>query len=248
MSNQEQYKPIPQILNSYPDYHEIMESIVKLDELNLSDTSILLDNFIEMQDYYLKEISKSTDSTESTGDMFFQQFIPFEDDYNKIRNRKTHLLNISNEKANKFHTSNLIINKNEKVNGYEMYMFEENIMEFKVFEDLWKKYSDYKQMKNIHFMEYIDYICSSKWSKMNQCGEQFGSINNENIQRMVRANNLNALRELPFPREVIIETIKMGRKNKMESVRYTNFICEWVRRKGIQVYGLNDNNRLHLKI
>ena len=43
--------------------------------------------------------------------------------------------------------------------------------------------------------------------------------------------NFKCLCYLPYPREVIKQTIDLGCKNRQESVRYSNYLCEWVKRK-----------------
>jgi hypothetical protein len=53
---------------------------------------------------------------------------------------------------------------------------------------------------------------------------------------LVCEDNFKGLCELPYPRELIKRTIDLGCGNRNESVRYSNFICEWVKRKAGLMY------------
>jgi len=43
-------------------------------------------------------------------------------------------------------------------------------------------------------------------------------------------HNYKSLLELPYPRKHIKASIDHGCSNRMESVRYSNFFCEWIKR------------------
>jgi hypothetical protein len=88
-----------------------------------------------------------------------------------------------------------------------------------------------------------DRTACTDWNKINRHGNSFGgfwdypdgSKEKENASALTRIDNGNALWELPYPRSIIYETINMGCLNRCESVRYSNFVCEWIKRKIEQI-------------
>ena len=81
--------------------------------------------------------------------------------------------------------------------------------------------------------------CCSDWYKQDRHGNCFGgfweypegSYQHENARQLSYDDNMKGLLELPYPREFILETIHIGCNNRQESVRYSNFLCEWMERK-----------------
>ena len=52
-----------------------------------------------------------------------------------------------------------------------------------------------------------------------------------NAYNLTREDNFRGLCELPYPRRVMLQVINIGCHTRMESVRYTNSLCEWIKRK-----------------
>uniref|UniRef100_A0A6C0AEC5 Uncharacterized protein n=1 Tax=viral metagenome TaxID=1070528 RepID=A0A6C0AEC5_9ZZZZ len=80
-------------------------------------------------------------------------------------------------------------------------------------------------MTKKEFMEKYDEEACSDWSKQDECGE----CGNASI--FSREANGAALYKLPYSHALIFRTIEMGCCNRMESVKYSNTICEYVKRK-----------------
>ena len=115
---------------------------------------------------------------------------------------------------------------------------------FKCLKDMWdtnKRYT-FEEFYKI----YSETACAI-WYKIDRHGETFGgfwkypegSKERENAFELSREDNGKGLYELPYPKEVILETIIMGCGNSRECVRYSNFICEWVKRKIVRINLVN---------
>jgi hypothetical protein len=94
-------------------------------------------------------------------------------------------------------------------------------------------------MSDNEFTERFEKIACSDWSNQDKYGESYGgfwkysedSYEFKNAYTLSREDNLKSLLKLPYPREFILETINIGCNNRLESVRYSNFLCEWMKRK-----------------
>ena len=73
------------------------------------------------------------------------------------------------------------------------------------------------------------------WNKQQPNGEYFGGFWNDkscsNASVLTRQHNFDELIKLPYSRKLICETIDIGCCNRIESVRFTNYVCEWIKRK-----------------
>lgn len=138
------------------------------------------------------------------------------------------------------YTTELILKTEEIVNGYELYdTTGRPIMYRSLYENLVTMWKTNKEYTYEEFMDFYDNACSD-WAKQDAHGESFCGYwkcmegtteREENAWRLTRNANGIALWKLPYPKEVICETIKIGCNNRTESVRISNFICEWVKRK-----------------
>ena len=145
--------------------------------------------------------------------------------------------------------ADLHMDSNEVANGYKLYNItnDEAILRRSTYNDLVKKWLNNKQYTEDEFYTEYDNLACSDWSKQDEYGDCFGgywdypddSYEKKNAWDLTRKANGNALYKLPFPKEVLLETIKIGCGNRMECVRYSNFLCEWVRRKMIQLNQLD---------
>jgi len=138
--------------------------------------------------------------------------------------------------------SPIIMKEEEEVNGYKLYEVKsKNIMTYGLLMEFVEKWKE--EMSIEDFKEKFDDIACSDWSKMDEHGECYGGYYNyskgsyerENAYTLSGKRNLEKLCELPYPKAAIIETIFIGCRNRMESVRYSNFMCEWAKRKMIQM-------------
>jgi hypothetical protein len=88
------------------------------------------------------------------------------------------------------------------------------------------------------FFEKLSEICCVEWTKMNRLGESYRGYwltNPENASNLTLQDNFEGLYELPFPHDLIFRTINIGCSNRMESVRYSNFLCYWIESKMKQI-------------
>ena len=141
--------------------------------------------------------------------------------------------------SQKFYDNKIIMSENEKVNGYKLYNLNDELFDYETFKKFSILFVDNNTIPHDEFIEWLDDNCCSDWNKQDRYGECFGgfwkypeySYEKENAYELSRKDNFEALCELPYPREAIKLTIDIGCGNRMESVRYSNFICEWVKRK-----------------
>lgn len=138
----------------------------------------------------------------------------------------------------------LVMKESEIVNGYALYDTDDPLMFYNVFESLLPTFTEKEDppMSLETFLELYEDEACTEWSKMTDHGECFGgfwdypedSIEYENKWNLTRNYNGRKLYQLPFPKRFLIETMKIGCNNRMESVRYSNFIGVWMQRKVAQ--------------
>lgn len=160
-----------------------------------------------------------------------------------IQQQIANLLRIEKEQEDKNDPYNhdLIINNDEIVNGYELYKVEDGkpIMAKALYEELVQIWKKGEEMSFKEFYEYCNNEMCSDWSKMDKHGKYFegyydypeGSNEREYAWNWTRRTNIVELFKLPYPLRLLLETIELGCSNRYESVRYSTFLCEWIRRK-----------------
>ena len=156
----------------------------------------------------------------------------FEKELNYIRNKI-----IGKVIPEKFYKK-LILNKTDEINGYKLFDCEENIMDWFSFIDFTKLYRNSIIYSREEFFEKCTDKCCTDWAKMDRHGECYGGfwlIDEENAWELSRQDNFEGLYALPFPHELIFKTIDIGCSNRMESVRYSNFLCWWIECKMKQI-------------
>lgn len=157
--------------------------------------------------------------------------------------------------SDKIDTINLpiIYTDDEIVNGYHLYSCKTTIFLKSDFEDFCKLWHGDKtpaifgtmreieygnDMTKEEFMEvYNQYACTD-WSKMDEDGNPFegeywtaseGSDERNNASELTRKKNGECLFDLPYPKLFVLYTaIDLGCSNRMECVRYSNFICHYM--------------------
>ena len=137
----------------------------------------------------------------------------------------------------KFYTP-LIMTKLEEINEFKLYDCEKNIMDWFTFIELSKLYKNSKVYCREDFFEKCSNTCCSDWAKQDRNGECFGGFwitDKENAWELTRQDNFEGLYMLPFPHDLIFRTIDIGCGNRMESVRYSNFLCYWIEQKMKQI-------------
>ena len=153
------------------------------------------------------------------------------------------LIEIINLKSPSWYMIPVTLSSSEKVNGYDLHDLNEEInnpfFRYPDFVKLESLYNTPNSMVEFEFLDkYQDEACS-EWSKQDECGECYGgywkfpegSYERENAYNLSREANGKALYKLPYSHDLIFKTIHMGCCNRMESVKYSNTICEYVKRK-----------------
>ena len=140
-----------------------------------------------------------------------------------------------------FNTSKITMTDEEVVNGYKLYDTSKLTglwFRYDYFLELEKLFNKENTMNEEEFYEKYDDIACSDWSKQDEHGECFGgfwkypegSYEKKNAYTLSRDANGKALYKLPYSHALIFETIEYGCGNRQESVRYSNFMCEYVKR------------------
>jgi len=96
--------------------------------------------------------------------------------------------------------------------------------------------------RNFEAFEDAVKLCSD-WHKQDVNGNFYGgywafpkgSYEQQNASILSYRRNILELYRLPFPDQVLEEAAELGYAHQKASVRYSNFLCEWVRRKHLQM-------------
>jgi len=144
----------------------------------------------------------------------------------------------------------LIMSENEKINGYELFNVSGKPIMRKTDYDQFQKY--WTENKLFTFEEFeaeYDSEACTEWYKMNRQGDHYagfykyaeGTNERDNAWSLTRSDNCVGLWELPYPKHLILKVMKYACDTSiMESVRYVNFICEWIKRKMIHIQNISE--------
>lgn len=203
----------------YKSYEELEEAVQFLryitenpgiSSLNYDDICELEEDMINFRNYYCKSIGLYIPFGEG----------PYSSDLKMIANFKKELLIRENPDAALYYSENAVVvmTEDEKVNGYSLYPVDKEIMEYDLFIEL-RRCSD-RFISDEEFLEWLKENTCSDWVNMSRTG-------------LVRGDNFKRLFELPYPRELLKRTFEL---EFGESVRYSNFVCEWIKRKARLMY------------
>lgn len=151
------------------------------------------------------------------------------------------------------------IDKTEQVNGFKLFTMHEpdlnestkkwfhnldecksqNWIRYDYFLKLEKLFNEKNTMNKKEFLEKYNTTACIDWSKQNENGEYYselwkypeGSYERKHALDISRNTNGEALWNLPYSHSLIFETMNYGCNTGQESVRFTNFMCEYVKRK-----------------
>lgn len=159
---------------------------------------------------------------------------PFSQDINEVDRRMQ-------EVFTKYYAVPIRLHYGEVVNGYHLFDSEVDYG-LECFEEWLELWNHPEQPTKEEFLEWYDNNACSDWSKQDRHGECFagfwkypeGSYEKMNAWELSRADNGEGLWELPYPKKFIQRTVKVGCGNRMESVRFSNFMCVWMQRKMAQ--------------
>lgn len=141
------------------------------------------------------------------------------------------------------YTQPLVMSEQEVVNGFRLYDETLPLMRHSVYCTLPPLYVDGPDMSFETFKDRLDEITCTEWHKRDEHGEYFegywrypaGSLEKTHAFQLTYDRNRRLLYKLPYSKEFILKTVEFGCDNGWESVRYSNHICEWVRRKQEQL-------------
>jgi hypothetical protein len=130
------------------------------------------------------------------------------------------------------------LSSSENINGYQLNDCNNNIFDFDDFLEIYSIWKENKQYTYSKFDELCRDIMCTDWHKIDRHSNFFGgfwrsedSDERDNAIELTKKDNIKGLYELPYPKDFIFETIKIGCGNRRESVKYSNFLCVWFERK-----------------
>lgn len=137
----------------------------------------------------------------------------------------------------------IMLHHTEQVNGFQLVRMEDSVDEqyvpYSYFLTLETLFNTPNTMTKEEFMKKFEETACADWGKQDENGECFGGFwkypegthEKENAFVLSRQASGNALFNLPYSHALIFKTIEIGCGNRRESVRYSNSICEYVKRK-----------------
>jgi hypothetical protein len=136
----------------------------------------------------------------------------------------------------------ILFNDREYANGYQLYNCKFNLFGICDFFELKKMYENNKPMTYEEFHSEYEKEACTEWAKMDEHGVSFGGFW-ESDDPEIKANafnlsyetNCRKLYELPFSPKIKLWTVTFGCSRRQESVRWSNFWCEWIKWKIIQM-------------
>lgn len=229
-------RPDPQeVVNSFPkidQIHKLQFKLICTWNLNQKlETLRELENLIyELREYYLSKIGRS---------LWYMGPGPFSKDIEEVKEKIKRVLIQTNPEAAKFYHRIVKMSEDEEVNGYNLYDVADNIMNYETYLELLEIWNDKTEYTYEEFMEKYDNEACSDWCKKDRHGKCYGgywrypegSYEKEHAWELSRKDNGQGLWELLNPHNFIFQTIKIGCNNRRESVRYSNFLGEWMTRK-----------------
>jgi hypothetical protein len=120
--------------------------------------------------------------------------------------------------------------------GYRMYSTVGDPMPERMFNEWAARYGRLDDALEtwLGFWEAFDDAACSSWNKQDDHGECFGGFwesndedEREHAYQLSRRHNAVCLYNLPFPKHLLLETVRLGCANRMESVRYSNYLLRW---------------------
>lgn len=159
----------------------------------------------------------------------------------------------------------LVMTDGELVNDYHLENCDEpamDVTQFQAFRALWRwpppaatvdaprawiRKRERQRFRS--FKKRLDKAACTEWFKTNRHGVSFGGFYLDHTIPRDRAwfltfhDNARALWELPYPKAVVMAVVRQCCANQGHSVRYVNWVCEWIYRKGKQLQGIETQRR-----
>jgi hypothetical protein len=221
------------IIDEFPGITKIRKNLDNINELSYDELLNLKELLSDLQMYYCKRINHPCLHMGA----YYQFGTPIEKEINLCAKK------IKNKSLSKYYkNTQIIFTPDTYVNGYKLFDCKENIFDEQQFNQLNDKWND-KTMDYSKFSDLYEKDACSEWAKQDRYGNCFGgfwkypegSDEKKNAYNLSREDNCKGLYELPYPKEFILETIEIGCNSRLESVRYSNFLCEWYKQKLIKL-------------
>lgn len=89
------------------------------------------------------------------------------------------------------------------------------------------------------YKAFTDQACT-EWGKMDETDKSFGGAwaveaERDNAWNLCHERNARALFNLPYPKHAVLWTVDYGCRTRRESVPHSKMLCEWMRRKLLNV-------------
>jgi hypothetical protein len=136
---------------------------------------------------------------------------------------------------NYYDNDNIIFMKeSDIINDYQLYPSSKPFLRQTEFYELVELWNTNKKYTYDEFYSLYDSTACHDWYKIDKNGDSV------NYSEQNRTNSGDLLWKLPYPKQVVLKTIEIGCGPRLESVRFSNFLCEWIKRK-MDVLCLNIN-------
>lgn len=208
-------KPIP---TPYTDTFDTSQ----IDNLSLDESRELINHIRDEQNLAMSR--------------FF--YVPFKTKFQVALERiYQHIAKLTNPN---FIKTPIYITNNVTVNGFQLYETDgTDIITSDYYEKLILLADSKKVWTKEEWRNAMTDTCCTDWYKQDKHGECYGgywkyphdSEEYKNAWDLSFNESCEAMWELPFSKDLLLETIQIGCSNRQESVRYSNFICVWLERK-----------------
>ena len=218
-------------IENWPGYDQMVRQLDKLEELQYEDVCELEKKLIELQKAMINE------------NVLLVLVDPLSEDLDRVAVRKSIIEIQRSKEAEVFHLGLLHIDKDEVVNGFKLYECDYNLVsysEFLMLKNLWIENIDITDDNMRELINELEWLKIS-WSIINKHGDimyqdkkLIDSLKGGDIKEVEKSylyDNIEAVINLPYPREVILNSILIGGDSRYDSPRYCNFFCEWLKRK-----------------
>lgn len=230
-------------LKLYPNYYENVNKFDKIENMNdINELHKLVDYFVKMRhDYMIK------------ANLRFMMDLGIYRHKNIYDEMIDTINNVINKKFYSHLNKPVIFDPNEIINGYPVKKYVDRKItisnaEYAKILKIWDGNNVYVNDDNDHnqsemnykeFVEKYNENACSEWSKQDRFGESYSgywkyptdSEEYKNAWNLTYEDNHKALFELPYPKMFILETILIGCVMRLECVAFSNYLCEWVKRK-----------------
>lgn len=150
------------------------------------------------------------------------------------------ILNQREPQRRLYQETKVMINETETENGFQLYTCTNGTMFY--YDEFVKLLELYQSTKKWTFEEFDQAMrdeCCTDWNKQDSHGECYGGYwkyptNSEEYKNAFSLCLRDAMQDmytLPFSKDFLLQTIKIGCSNRQESVRYSNFLGVWFSRK-----------------